>query len=92
LTVSVLVSLLAIAILAVSTPRQAKQVFAASIDRPQRRALRSIGVALLGCSLLAIARGDDRARNLVQWVGAAGFMALGAALALAIRASGKPRA
>jgi hypothetical protein len=90
LTLSALLSLLAIMVLAVSTPRQAKQVFTAPLDRPRRLALRIIGLILLGGSLLALAPGGDRARNLIEWVGTTGFMALGAALALTICAVGKP--
>ena len=87
MTAAAPVALLAIALLACGTPRQAQALFGDRLREPHRRGLRIAGIALLVVSLVLALAGGDRARHLVGWIGTIGIEALVVALFATLRTS-----
>jgi hypothetical protein len=63
-----LMSVPAVALLALATPRQASQVFAASFDRRRRTRARIAGWLLLAGSLCLMLTAQDLGRQVLLWI------------------------
>jgi hypothetical protein len=89
--VTVLLALLAIALVGVGTPRQAELLFGTRLRRTGRKALRAAGLVLLAISLVVALTGDDRARRFVEWLGVIEAEALVLALAFTLLSGRRTR-
>lgn len=74
----------AVLLLAIGTPRQARQIAPSFLDEPRRRWVRIVGMVVLALSLLMVLEGADRNRTIIGWAGAGGVAALIVALAFAV--------
>lgn len=87
-----LLAVLAVALLAAGTPRQAAEMFGKRAGRPARRAMRTAGWVLLASSLGLATAGDDRARLFIAWVSTVGMAALATALIFTLFVARRPEA
>ncbi|GBQ31163.1 DUF3325 family protein [Gluconacetobacter azotocaptans] len=79
-----LIGLVAVPLLAIGTPRQAAELFAAPLGATRQRVLRGMGFLLLGTGFV-LAMGDgDVTRTLIAWIGQLSLAALLTALACTI--------
>jgi hypothetical protein len=79
-----LLSIPAVALLALATPRQAHQVFGATFSARRRTRVRILGWLLLAGSLACMLTSEDRARHVIGWICWLGVVAMFCALVLAL--------